>query len=132
MAKKDDNGDPIQFDIKFGRRTWIPRPVNKPNWKYLHEDQLPPNLLTSVVYIGVGLVFFIPIVWIITMAIDAFIETRDWKALLGIIILGFFAFVGLKIITMPIQQYINYKKSKKQQEEPVHKKKLPKHRKDYK
>jgi hypothetical protein len=133
MAKQSDNNDPVEFETNYRFRDWLPRPINKPNWKYLAEENIKPNLFTSIIYIGLGTTMLLPTAVFTFMSIYRFLESHDWVMIISSLLFGFFSFLGLKIITTPINQYINYKKREDQTRiSPGRKKKQPKHRKDYK
>ncbi len=132
MAKKSDNNDPIEFEIKYGQREWIPTPTNKPNWKYLDEVKHKPNFLTSIINITLGTIFtLLSLGALVLVFYRTSITKENFLAVItAIALFAFMLYLGLATLSIPIKQYIHYKKNKEQKPK-ARKKKQPKRRKDY-
>jgi hypothetical protein len=132
MAKKDKaDGTPIEFYIppssagEKGPR--VPIPINQPNWKYRHNENLKPDFFE---WLSIGIILTIAIALGVLLVVTPVNKSPLW-----IVVVAFGVF-SVFLTRSAIIRTINYKQEIEEEENNItpskRKKKLPKHRKDYK
>lgn len=130
MAKKDNkDGGPIEFYIPpssaGGKGPRVPIPINQPNWKYKY--------LNSKAEYSQWLV--IGNILIIAIGLGVIIITKSYKSPLWIAVITLVVIAFLQIRSAAIRTANHTDKSESDEilrPKKKEKKKIPKHRKDYK
>jgi beta-lactamase regulating signal transducer with metallopeptidase domain len=135
MAKKDKIDDtPIEFYIPpttTGRGPRLPIPINQPNWIYKYHTNLNSKPALSE-WLGIRIILTIAIV--LGALLIVFISPLD-NLMLWVVVIAFGIF-SIFLVRSAIIRTIKYSQEAEEEENNVSprklKKKLPKHRKDYK